>query len=140
MEALTAKQAQLKQLTIDHPVDDFAHAETVQSVQPVVELKVEREPWLKMLRDASGLYTQDPKVQFLEASLSFKAVNRYYVNSEGTVVRGGEELYRLDIGGNTQAEDGMQLDRAAEFTAKSLAGSSPCARSSRTGRPNCWQR
>ena len=120
VEALTAKQAQLKQLTIDHPVDDFAHAEAVQSVQPVVELKVEREPWLKMLRDASGLYTQDPKVQFLEASLSFKAVNRYYVNSEGTVVRGGEELYRLDIGGNTQAEDGMQLDRAAEFTAKSV--------------------
>ncbi len=120
VEALTAKQAQLKQLTIDHPVDDFAHAETVQSVQPVVELKVEREPWLKMLRDASGLYTQDPKVQFLESSLSFKAVNRYYVNSEGTVVRGGEELYRLDIGGNTQAEDGMQLDRAAEFTAKSV--------------------
>ena len=119
VEALTAKQAQLKQLTIDHPVDDFAHAETVQSVQPVVELKVEREPWLKMLRDASGLYTQDPKVQFLESSLSFKAVNRYYVNSEGTVVRGGEELYSLDIGGNTQAEDGMQLERAAEFTAKS---------------------
>ncbi len=120
VEALTAKQAQLKQLTIDHPVDDFSRAGAVQSVQPVVELKVEREPWLKMLRDASGLYTQDPKVQFVEASLSFKAVNRYYVNSEGTVVRGGEELYRLDIGGNTQAEDGMQLERAAEFTAKSL--------------------
>ena len=120
VEALTAKQAQLKQLTIDHPVDDFAHAEAVQSLQPVVELKVEREPWLKMLRDASGLYTQDSKIQFLQASLSFKAVNRYYVNSEGTVVRGGEELCRLDIGGNTQAEDGMELDRTAEFTAKSL--------------------
>jgi predicted Zn-dependent protease len=89
-------------------------------VQPLVELKVEREPWLKMLRDASGLYTQDPKVQFLESSLSFKAVNRYYVNSEGTVVRGGEELYRLVVGGNTQAEDGMQLDRGEEFTAKSI--------------------
>jgi TldD protein len=120
VEALTAKQAQLKQLTIDHPVDDFSHAESVQSLQPVAELKMEREPWLKMLRDASGLYTQDPKVQFLEASLSFKAVNRYYVNSEGTVVRGGEELYRLNLGGNTQAEDGMQLDRSAEFTAESM--------------------
>jgi hypothetical protein len=44
VEALTAKQARLKQLTIDHPVDDFALAEAVQSLQPVVELKVEREP------------------------------------------------------------------------------------------------
>jgi predicted Zn-dependent protease len=120
VEALTAKQARLKQLTIDHPVDDFAHAEAVQSLQPVVELKVEREPWLTMLRDASAIYTRDPKVQFLEASLSFRAVNRYYVNSEGTVVRGGEELYRLHIGGNTQSEDGMQLERSAEFTAKSM--------------------
>jgi TldD protein len=119
VEALSDKQARLKQLTIDHPVDDFARAEAVQSLGPIVELRTEREPWLKMLRDASGIYTRDPKVQLLEASLSFKAVNRYYVNSEGTVVRGGEELYRLLIDGNTQADDGMQLERAAEFTATS---------------------
>ncbi len=121
VEALTDKQARLKQLTIDHPVDDFAHAEPVQLLQPVVELNVEHEPWLKMLRDASGLYTRDPKVQFLDASLNFKAVNRYYLNSEGTVVRSGEELYRMSIGGNTQADDGMRLERATEFAAKSLA-------------------
>jgi TldD protein len=120
VEALTDKQARLKQLTVDHPVDDFARAETVQSLQPVVELKVEHEPWLKMLRDASGLYSHDSKVQFLGASLSFKAVNRYYVNSEGTVVRSGEELYRMSINGNTQAEDGMRLERAAGFTSASL--------------------
>ncbi len=120
VEALTDKQARLKQLTIDHPVDDFAHAEAVQSVHPVVTLKVEREPWLKMLRDASGLYTQNPKVQFLAASLSFKAVNRYYVNSEGTVVRSGEELYHIGVSGTAQAEDGMRLDRSTAFTATSL--------------------
>jgi predicted Zn-dependent protease len=61
-------------------------------------------------------------VQFLAASLSFKTVNRYYLNSEGTMVRSGEELYRMSIGGNTQADDGMRLDRAAGFTAKSLNG------------------
>ncbi len=120
VEALTAKQAKLKQLTIDHPVDDFAHAGAVQSLQPLAELKLDREPWLAMLRDASALYKRDPKVQFLQASLNFSTVNRYYVNSEGTVVRGGEELYRMLIGGNTQADDGMQLDRSLEITAKSV--------------------
>jgi predicted Zn-dependent protease len=120
VEALTDKQARLKQLTIDHPVDDFAHAEPVRLMQPAVKLKVEREPWLKMLCDATGLYTRDPKVQFLAASLSFKTVNRYYLNSEGSEVRGGEELYRMSIGGNTQADDGMRLERSAEFTADSL--------------------
>jgi predicted Zn-dependent protease len=121
VEALTDKQARLKQLTIDHPVDDFAHAEAVQSLGPIVELKVEREPWLKMLRDASGVYKRDPKVQFLNAALSFKTVNRYYLNSEGTVVRSGEEVYHMSIAGNTQAEDGMRLERSAGFTAKSLS-------------------
>jgi len=120
VEALTAKQAKLKQLTIDHPVDDFARAAAVESLQPPAELKVEREPWLAMLRDASSLYKRDPKVQFLQASLNFSAVNRYYVNSEGTVVRGGVELYRMLVAGNTQAEDGMQLDRSMEITAKSV--------------------
>ena len=33
-EALTAKQAQLKQLTVDQPVDDFARATPVQSIEP----------------------------------------------------------------------------------------------------------
>ncbi len=120
VEALTDKQARLKQLTIDNPVDDFARAEPVQLLQPVVELKVEHEPWLKMLRAASGLYTRDPKVQFVDSTLNFKAVNRYYLNSEGTVVRSGEELYRMSISGDTQADDGMRLERATEFTAKSL--------------------
>jgi predicted Zn-dependent protease len=48
------------------------------------------------------------------------AVNRYYLNSEGTVVRSGEELYRMAITGNTQAEDGMRLERSTAFTATSL--------------------
>ena len=37
-EALTAKQAQLKQLTVDQPVDDFAHADPVQSIGPLAKL------------------------------------------------------------------------------------------------------
>jgi len=119
VEALTDKQARLKQLTIDHPVDDFAHAEAVESLGPLVELKVEREPWLKMLRDASGLYKQDAKVQLLNAALSFKTVNRYYLNSEGTVVRSGEELYRMSLSGDTQAEDGMRLEKNTGVTATS---------------------
>lgn len=120
VEAFAEKQARLKQMTIDHPVDDFAHAEAVTSLRPVVELKPEREPWLKMLRGASGLYAQDPRVQMMEASLGFKAINRYYVSSEGSVVRSGEELYQLTINGNTQADDGMRLERSVSFTAKSM--------------------
>src|SRR5438445_3182623 len=37
-EALTAKQAQLKQYTVDQPVDDFSRAEPVVSIGPLAKL------------------------------------------------------------------------------------------------------
>jgi predicted Zn-dependent protease len=119
-EALTDKQARLKQLTIDHPVDDFARAEPVHSVQPLVELKFEREPWLRTLASASALYTTDPKVESLDSTLKFVAINRYYVNSEGSVVRSGEELYHLGIHAGSQAEDGMRMERNFNVSAGTL--------------------
>jgi len=121
VERLTDKPARLNQLTVDHPLDYFARAEPVQSLLPLAQLKVEHEPWLARLRQASGLYIADPKVQLFEASLNFQAVNRYYVNSAGTVVRNGEQLYHLVLNGNTQAEDGMRLERSHSFTSSSLA-------------------
>jgi predicted Zn-dependent protease len=120
VEALTEKKARLQQLTIDHPVDDFARAEPVQSVEPLAALNVEHEPWLKMLRDSSALYTRDPKVEMLQSSLKFMAFNRYYINSEGSVVRSGEELYHVNISGETQAEDGMKLERFFNLSGTSL--------------------
>jgi predicted Zn-dependent protease len=110
--ALTAKQAQLKQYTVDQPVDDFARVEPVVSVGPLAKLDFEPEPWLKMLQDASAMYKSDPQIEACESMLNFAAVNRYFVSSEGTIVRSGQTLYELHIAGSTQAADGMRLDRA----------------------------
>ena len=43
-EALSAKQAKLKQFTIDQPVDDFARADSVQYIGPLVKLEGARNP------------------------------------------------------------------------------------------------
>jgi len=114
-EALAAKQAQLKQLNIEHPVDDFAHAEPVQFLGPPVKLEVDPTRWLKTLQDASALYKTDPQLESIESSLQFQVVNRFYVNSEGTVVRSGQASYEVSFSAGTQAADGMQLERRAEF-------------------------
>ena len=114
-ESLTAKQAQLKQLTVDQPVDDFAHADPVQSVEPLAKLEFEPQHWMKMLQDASALYKNDPLIEGFESSLRFQAVNRYFVNSEGTVVRSGQTYYGMVLGCNTQAADAMLLDRSNGF-------------------------
>jgi TldD protein len=111
-EALTAKQAELKKYSVDQQIDDFAHAAPVQFVAPLARLDFSAQPWLNLLEEASGLYKTDPQVQSLNASLRFTASNRYFVSSEGAVVRTGASFYQVFIGGYTQAADGMRLDRS----------------------------
>jgi TldD protein len=115
-EALTAKQAQLKQYTVDQPVDDFARAEPVVAIGPVSKLDVDSQPWGKMLQDASAMYNSDPQIEAFDSSLNFAAVTRYFVTSEGTMVRSGQAVYDLRIAGTTQAADGMRLDRSHEYS------------------------
>src|SRR5271167_2673187 len=80
-EALTAKQAQLKQYTVDQPVDDFPRAEPVVSIGPLAKLDLDPQPWNKMLQDASALYKSDPQIESFDSALNFAAVTRYFVTS-----------------------------------------------------------
>jgi TldD protein len=120
-QAFTARQSQLKQYTAsDQPVDDFAHAEPIQSVGSLVKLDFDPQPWLAMLQEGSSVYKDDTLLQSVDASLKFQAVNRYFVNSEGTIVRSGQTLYELTIAESTQAPDGMKLERAHGYTVASM--------------------
>jgi predicted Zn-dependent protease len=115
-EALTAKQAQLKRYNVDQPVDDFSPAEPVVSIGPLAKLDFDSQLWSKTLQDASALYKTDSQIESFESGLSFTAVNRYFVSSEGSAVRSGQTVYELHISGSTQAADGMRLDRSHGYT------------------------
>jgi TldD protein len=119
-EAFTAKQAELKKYSVDQQVDDFAHAAPVQVVTPLAKLDFSPAPWLNILEEASGLYKSDPQVQSLNASLRFTVTNRYFVSSEGTVVRTADSFYLVYVGGYTQASDGMRLDRSHGYQVRQM--------------------
>jgi TldD protein len=119
-ESLTAKQSQLKQLTVDQPVDDFARAEAMQSIGPLATLEFDPEPWKRMIQDASAIYKGDPAIESFESNLSFQGVNRYLVNTEGAAVRSGRTFYEMYIAASTQAADGMSLARDAGFSVTSM--------------------
>ena len=119
-ESWTAKQAQLKQLKIDQPVDDFAHADPVQHLEPVARLNDDVSPWLKTLGDVTALYKTDAQVQSMTSSLDFQATNLYFLNSEGSMVRTGGTTYQVRLEASTQAADGMRLDQSADYMAKDL--------------------
>jgi TldD protein len=112
-EALSAKQAALKQLKVDEPVDDFAKATPVEAVEPLVQLSTaDFAPWVHLLEEASGQYRADKDLETFDSSLRFAVENRYFVNSEGTVARSGHAHYLITVWGSTQAADGMALHRS----------------------------
>jgi TldD protein len=111
-EAFTAKQARLKQFNVDQSIDDFAHAEPMQSIGALAKLEVDTLRWPKLLRGVSALYKSDLQTESVESSLHFQAVNRYFVSTEGTMVRSGRNLYVLSVAASTQASDGMRIDRS----------------------------
>ena len=120
IQSLAAKQAQLKQLTVDEPVDDFAHADPIQYLEPLAKLDGDATPWLKTIEDATALYKTDPEVQSMTSSIESIAVNRYFVDSEGSIVRTGEKTYRLRVEASTQAADGMQLNQSFGYDGTEL--------------------
>jgi hypothetical protein len=119
-EAFSNKKAQLKQLNIDDPVDDFAKAEPVVSIGPAAKLEVDPAKWTKMLESATSVYRNDPQIQLLTAGVNFTVFSQYFVNTEGTVTRNGSAHYQLTLSASEQAPDGMRLDRAPQFTANRI--------------------
>ena len=119
-QALTAKQAALKQFNVEQPVDDFAHADPVESIEPLAKLEVDPKPWPAMLQKASAVYKSDPQLEAIDAQLHFQATNQYFVNSEGTIARTGQKAYQVSLALTTQASDGMRLDRSHNYAVANL--------------------
>ena len=119
-QALTAKQAQLKQYSLEQTVDDFAHVAPVQSLGELVTLNYDSARWLAMLRNATKLYASDPLLEACEAHLNIEAINRYFISSEGTAIRSGQSTYQLQMQANTQAADGMDLVRSKVYTVSTV--------------------
>jgi predicted Zn-dependent protease len=134
LRAYSAKQAALKQFQSAQNQQDFAQAKPIVQVAPLVTLDIDRNDWKHRIIEASGLYTSDPdvrsfaeNVQYSTASIRGVALNRYLVNTEGTMVRQGYTGYGGAISVGGQAADGMRLSRdngTVATTAKELESAS----------------
>jgi len=131
LRAYSTKQAALKRFENAPTEKDFAPAKPVVHVEPLVALELDRNEWKRHIIDASGIYASDPEVsadaanvQYSTANIRGVAVNRYLVNTEGTVVRHGFGGYAATISIGSQASDGMELARengSTGATVKELA-------------------
>ncbi len=129
LRAYSAKLAAIKQFQNAPNANDFTPAKSIHLLEPLVSLSLDRSEWKKQLVQVSGLYAVDPSVrafasdvQFSTASVNALAVNRYTVNTDGTVVRHGFSGYQDSISVGGQANDGMQLGRNNGSVAETAAG------------------
>lgn len=115
----TAKQAALKSFQSAPQQDDFSRQQAVVVLNPTQKLDLDRKEWRKRIEAASGLYRTDQQVKaaaadthYSNANILGRVVNRYLVNTEGSILRTSKSLYQAGYSAGTQAADGMRLDRS----------------------------
>jgi TldD protein len=118
LSAYSTKEAALKRFEAPPTEQDFSQAKPVTHIGPLVPLEIDRAEWRRRIVEASGLYRTDPEVRASAANVQYStanvrgvAVNRYLVNTEGTVVRQGFAGYEANVSVGGQAADGMRLGR-----------------------------
>ena len=112
LTGLTEKQAALKNVVVETDLPDFTQEKAVESVKDVAKVDVDLNKWRQILRSTSDLFRQDPEIESSAATLHFRILNHYFVNTEGTVTRNGKALYIVSFEGSSQAPDGMRIDRS----------------------------
>ena len=110
----TQKQIALKAYQTQPHADDFSREKSIVVLDPTVKLDLDTSSWQRRIAEASGLFQSrqsfEQVTEYSAAGIHARAVNRYLVNSEGTVVRTGTTVYQLTIALGTQAPDGMRID------------------------------
>jgi TldD protein len=132
LRAYSAKEAALKRFEAPPTEQDFASAKPVTHIGPLASLDIDSKEWTRRVVEASGLYASDPEVSSFAADVQYStanvrglAINRYLVNTEGTVLRQGYTGYAANISVGGQAPDGMELARengSVGTSAKELEG------------------
>ena len=119
LRAYAGKQAALKRFEKPPTEKDFAPiAEPTTDIEPLVALSIDQAEWKRRVIDASGVFLTDPALRPIASHVQYGvsgahayAVNRFLVNTEGTVLRHGYAGYSATVDYTAQAEDGMRLER-----------------------------
>ncbi len=109
VEALTRKQAYLKQKSIKDRPDDFSSADAVRTVEPPARIAFDRPAWEESLKLWSARFEKYPDIQDADVTSFVGIVNEWVINSEGTRLRTADTGVYVEIGADIQAKDGMRL-------------------------------
>jgi predicted Zn-dependent protease len=115
-------QAQLK-VGIEDKSGDFSRETPTKYIGATARpLEIAMADWEAKIRSLSARLRDKPAIHRGSAGFDASATTRWIVNSEGSRIQTGERGYRLTIGAETRADDGMELSRSEVFVAASPGG------------------
>jgi predicted Zn-dependent protease len=96
---------------------DFAKEPPLNHLEPMVRPELTLERAASLVTEASRAFDELPEVQHGSVELTAMVLQRRFVSSEGSSVRTSAPLFRIDVVGHAQADDGMPLTSYASFLA-----------------------
>lgn len=119
VEAIGRKTASLRGVTVQDRLPDFSAAPRTVLIEQVKQAPADKNLWSRRVRDLSALFSASP--QNTGGLVEFQASQgtSYYVNSEGSWVRTGDQIAYLHARGGRQAKDGFTVYDGATAVALS---------------------
>lgn len=121
------KQAALKQVETPPQADDFSHETPLIVLEPVQHLSIDGAAWEARMARVSGLYRSADglgdlaaKIEISTANMRARTRTTWLATTEGTIVRKSSSEYMEHASVQTQADDGMRLERATSSAATQL--------------------
>ncbi len=109
LEAIAKKRAFLETNQVKDRPADFAPAKVANVVLPREELRVDRDRWTRLVKRASAVFREYPRIYTGLASVRAAVGHQYFVSSDPARHRFAEPQIQLTLSASTQADDGMDL-------------------------------
>ncbi len=109
-ETYSRKQAYLSSLARASDIDDFAHVQAVQHVEPLTTSDWAGRNWEQEARETSAALRSFPQIYDSRVTYYLVYMTEYLLTSEGAEMRTNRSFAAIEAGMNTLASDGMQVN------------------------------
>lgn len=106
---MSLKKAFLRSLTKPPEIDDFSQEPALVQVDPRLEADWSSRNWEEEARTASAILRSFPQLYGSRVHYYMVYATRYLMTSEGTTIRRSRRLAAIEVGLDTQADDGMSI-------------------------------
>lgn len=106
---MSLKQAFLRSLTKPPEIDDFSKSQPMVKIDPRIESDWTSRNWEDEARKASAALADFPQLYGTRVNYSIIYATSYLMTSEGTIIRTSRHLAAIEVGMDTEADDGMAL-------------------------------